>query len=491
MPTVRHRPPVTRRPGSRVLLTLCVTLAALGPAPAPAQNPISSKVVGSEVARRNRKLLSKFRARSTLDNERDAQADSLAPRSRVDRRWARAFGRRTTLERQLAAGEVADYLRLTYKADTARLFVARTTYPCMTRTLGLPSDLGGLRLDSASAVVQLERLCGTGELESVVPEALRLAMSDAYYGWKQAGSAQRRAEVQMQRRYTAAGQSGSAPPILDGRIRNAAYRIGQRLLDGTLGVADSAEQLERLAAHALDLVLDVVERGHTNPQRWFLGGQVGLRVAGAEDDAGLAARASVRAAYFVPVSPFRRWQLPIVTNLRDVAAAPEDEQAAKLKKVTTASEGAFLSVEPTWDPFALGPLKDSRFQPFLAIGGQVNTLKVLNGTKDSADVQLTQGRLGAGANIEFGTPSPGRPSLFLTSRVTWRLNSPGAWERVFGSRNRGTPVVETIALVPIGGATSLLAEVSASRNTKPVVRFGFWSQATPQSATQAADTPAR
>jgi hypothetical protein len=99
-------------------------------------------------------------------------------------------------------------------------------------------------------------------------------------------------------------------------------------------------------------------------------------------------------------------------------------------------------------------------------------------------VQFAQGRVGGGTNLEIGIPSPGHPSLFMSSRLVWRLFSPAASQEVFGTRNRGTPVVESFALIPIGGGTSILGEVSATRGNKPVVRIALWSQASPQKGGQ-------
>lgn len=467
-------------PGVRFARPRSLWLAAaagltLGVDVADAQNPIASKVVGSEVARRNRRLIAKFRGRSG-DWWRDTVALARHEVTRSDRQTLRQFGPRAILESRLAEGEVTEYLAEAFRPrtalDSAKYLGWPERYDCTARALGVQAPVNSAeRPDSLSAVTQLERLCRSDELRPLVPEALRLALGDVYRVYK--------------RMLQPADTSTPARPRprVDSMVAQTVADIERSLVRGDPRLRDRPT-LEVVAARALDRLLGVMETGHTNPQRWFLGGQLGLRLAGDEDDRGLAARASIRATYFVPVSPFHRWQLPIVTNLRDIASAADTGQATALKKVTTSSEGAYLSIEPTLDPISFGKFKDGRVQPFLAIGGQVNTLRNL---ADTEDVEVTQGRVGVGTNVEFGTPTPGRPSLFFTSRVIWRVNSPGQWERVFGTRNRGTPVIETIALVPIGGATSLLAEVSTTRNAKPVVRFGFWSQATPQGAAQGAD----
>ena len=437
---------------------LAVATALVPPARARAQNPISSKVVGSDVARRNRHLISRFRA----DGKR--RADSVAtPTSEMAKRAAtlvtlvRSRGSAldsarvanyladhtpVVAQRRLLAQEVFEYLKLTNPADTMPVGGAerrsKIRGSCFNQTIGVGQDTARVT-DTLSTAYMLELLCKVPELESVVPNAIRIVLTHA-----------------------------RRDPLAS-RMVNAA------LADS--GITWRDPLVEALAAAALDRVLQAVEKGHTNPQRYYLGGQLGLGLVGDHDD-GIAARASARAAYFVPISPLGKMQLPVVTNLADIASAPQESQKDKLKKVTTSSEGAFLSLEPTWDPVFPTSLKDLRLQFFGAVGGQLNTLREKIDT--SKTVQFAQGRVGGGMNIELGIPGPGRPSLFLTTRAVMRFYSPGSSQRVFGTRNRGTPLIESFALVPIGAGTSILAEVSTARHASPVVRIALWAQATPQ-----------
>lgn len=409
-----------------------------------AQNPIASKLVGSDVARRNRKLLARF-ARPREDTE-ESKKSSVKLRALIAELREKMDVTKpldelapTVVMQRLAASEVQAYLKEASpvtipQTDSVRQRVARGA--CIGLTLGARPE-APKELDTLAAVYQLELLCAAPELTSVVPNALRMTLADV-------------------EKLPAAG---------------TAFR--------SKNLTTQDQIVDVLSWYALDRVLRAVERGHTNPQRWFLGGQLGLRLVGGDDDDGIAARASVRAAYFIPISPLRKWQLPVVTNLSDIAAAPKDDQDAKLKKITTSSEGAFLSLEPTSDPWTPGRFKDFRFQFFGAIGGQLNTLR---DKADTSDVQFTQGRIGGGMNIEIGIPSDGRPNLFLTTRIVRRVYSPGASRRVFGDDRPGRGLIESFALIPIGAGTSVLAEVSAARGGPPVVRIALWAQATPQSS---------
>jgi len=113
------------------------------------------------------------------------------------------------------------------------------------------------------------------------------------------------------------------------------------------------------------------------------------------------------------------------------------------------------------------------------VGGQINTLR---DRADTSNVQVAQGRVGAGANVEIGIASTGHPNLFMSTRLVGRFASPSTLQRVFGARDQLKPVLESFALIPIGAGMSILGEVSAAKGTAPVVRIALWSQATPQKA---------
>jgi len=268
-----------------------------------------------------------------------------------------------------------------------------------------------------------------------------------------------------------------------------------RLISTLRPVVDEALRLEaarqrlprtdpRVAERALQRVVDAELNGHTNPERWYLGGQVGAKLFGA-GNLGSVMRASARATYFVPISPLRRWQLPVLTNLSTLGAGGEGTEE-QLARTVTSADGAYLSVEPTWDPVYRTPFRDMRLQPFVAVGTQLNTLKAAG---DTIDVSFGQARFGAGTNFEIGTRTGGETVLFLSTRAVLSVFSADAYERAFGERRRSRAILETYALVPIGGSTALLAEVSAARGSAPVVRLGFWSQAAPGGEAAGAGAP--
>lgn len=231
---------------------------------------------------------------------------------------------------------------------------------------------------------------------------------------------------------------------------------------------------EQIASRALALVLRAQRTGHTNPERWYVGGQVGATLFG-DGDVGDVMHASARAAYFIPMSPFRRWQLPVVTNLGDLSAKQDEAEKEKAAKIVSSSQGAYVSLEPTWDPVRPSVLGDLRLQPFLAVGAQVNRLKAKD--DDSTTVALGQTRVGAGANLELGRRESGQSMLFLTSRALYTSFSATKYEQVFGERRKSRLVVESYALVPVGASTSLLVEATASQRAAPVIRVGLWAQA--------------
>jgi hypothetical protein len=230
----------------------------------------------------------------------------------------------------------------------------------------------------------------------------------------------------------------------------------------------TVQGMERAIARVTNAYLN----GHTNPERWYVGGQVGLKLFG-DGELGSTMRASARGTYFVPISALRRWQLPVVTNLSPTKS-DDDKAKAALQKTLTTSEGAFLSAEPTLDPIYPTPYRDIRVQPFAAIGGQFNTLK---DRTDSSDVPFGQLRAAVGTNVEIGVRGNGKSVLFLSTRLVRSQFGASAHQRAFGERRRSRTLLETYVLVPIPGSMAVLGEFTAAQGAGPVIRFGFWSQA--------------
>ncbi len=264
-------------------------------------------------------------------------------------------------------------------------------------------------------------------------------------------------------------------------VEEALTLEGAALQGGLISRNDNIS--DATAGRALARLLQAKQNGHINPERWYVGGQVGLPLFGG-DGLGTVMRASARAAYFVPISPFRGWQLPIVTNLGDLTAGQKDSDKEKVKKLVASSDGAYIALEPTWDPIYRSRLGDLRLQPFLSIGGQVNQLKAKDDT--STTVSFGQGRFGAGANLELGRKASGQSVIFLTSKVVASVFGAKAHEQVFGARRKSRTILESYALLPIGGSTALLVESTVGRGSAPVLRIGLWSQASAQKSTTAA-----
>lgn len=247
--------------------------------------------------------------------------------------------------------------------------------------------------------------------------------------------------------------------------------LGGGLIDADVSISDAA------AGRALARVLAAERNGHSNPERWYVGGQIGLPLFGGEN-LGSVMRASARATYFVPISPFRRWQLPIVSNLGDLSSGQSESDKAKRTKLLSTSDGAYVAIEPTWDPILRSRLGDFRLQPFVSVGGQVHQMR--SKADSTATISLGQGRLGAGANLEIGRQSSGQPVIFLTSRGVASLVASRAYEQVFGERRKWQMLLESYALVPMSGSTALLIESSVGRGASPLLRIGLWSQASAQ-----------
>lgn len=416
-----------------VLCGLAMLLACAATGTAEPQNPISSKLVGSDVARRNRQLLAEFRERH---HEAERRADSVQqafvrrPGTAEERR-ARYLAEAlpTAAERRLAAMEMAEQLKVLGGDSNA---TAPSQPTCVASAIGAEV----VETTAGSEVYHLEQLCIAARSRAAVHEALRLEFAEALTG----------------------GRSG---PIL------TAERAG--------ALRTSDAEFRVLAWRSLIRVLKAVEKGHLNPQRWYLGGQFALLLMGPEEG-GVTARASARAAYFIPISPLRRFQLPVVTNLTSIGAAPPESRESQLRRLNTSAEGAFLSMEPTFDPIIPGAIKDVRFQPFVALGGQVNTLR---DRTDSTTVQFAQGKFGVGTNLEIGVPGDGLQPLFFTTRAVRRAFSAVVAERAFGAERLSPWLVESMLLIPLGSGLSIVGEVTASPKSPPVVRFALWSQAAP------------
>lgn len=385
----------TVMPLGYVILTLAALTLSAGRAAA--QNPIASKVVGSDIAARNRAVRQLLNPVSDQrDTEQAIEAAKRSAPSLSPRRVAKAAYR--------AAAVI----------EIGRALEKRTfQFPGVDSTIwNRPDTISLGSLPSAAAL--LDGLRTVPALASVVAEALQLE----------------------------ATRHGAQP--------------------------------DSVSERALQRVLRVQLNGHTNPERWYVGGQVGVKLFG-EGDLGGMVRPSVRASYFVPVSPLRSWQLPVLTNLGPLTAAPDADRETQLGKLTTSSEGAYVSIEPTWDPVYLGRMQDTRVQPFVAVGAQLNRLR---STADTSTVLFGQSRVGAGVNLEVGRRASGQSVLFVSSRLVATNFSAATHERVFGSREGRRFIAENYALVPIGGSTALLIEASMARRTAPVLRVGLWSQAT-------------
>lgn len=220
------------------------------------------------------------------------------------------------------------------------------------------------------------------------------------------------------------------------------------------------------------MVAEAQASGQTNTDRWFLGGQVGLKLYGGGTLGG-ALLGSARTVYFVPLAPNRRIQLPIVANISDLSTArgTDAEQAVQLRTLLTSADGAFFSVDPTFRAISNAG-EDLRVRTALSGGVKINTLK------DSSDQDVTLALVRAAVNvdIEIGRRVTGQPPLVLTLRPVYSRVSARDYRRVFGEERSAIPALESFILVPIGGGTGVLTEVTATRRSPPAIRIGFFTQ---------------
>lgn len=379
------RPGATRRRGRGLGILIAALVGLASPSRTSAQNPIASKVVGSDVAATNR-----------------AHSATLGEGVR-----------------QLQSGRLEI-------VDSATRITFSTNQLAFARDPNIPKPKSGILCsgvaDRGKVRDNLDLLRKTPNLADLVDEALNLEL---------------------------------------GRLKSSTACV----------------DTVRAERHALARLLNAQQNGHTNPERWFVGGQAGLTLFG-DGELGSVMRASARATYFIPISALRRWQLPVVSNLADLSATKDDEIEGKLKKVLTTSDGAFFAIEPTWDPVFRSAFGDMRLQPFLSIGGQVNRFRALEDT--TTTVTFGQGRIGAGVNLEIGRRSSGQSVLFVSSRIVEAVFNKSDHEKVFGESRGSRAMIENYALVPIGGSTALLIESTMGQGAAPVVRVGFWSQAVAQ-----------
>lgn len=242
---------------------------------------------------------------------------------------------------------------------------------------------------------------------------------------------------------------------------------------GRRGAPIEADSLAVLSTLVRESAAEATEANRP-ARRWYVGAQTGMKLYG-EGTLGESLIGSARLQYEVPLAPRRRWRLPVVANVGSLAggAATDEEREKQRRTLLSTAEGAFIALEPELDS-VMNTAQDFKRRFSLSAGVKINSLK------DSAGSEITfaQFRVAPTLDLSVGLPQPGAlSSLHVTLRPVYWWFSARDHERIFGDRRSGRLGIESFFMVPLGGGTGLLTEVSAARGLRPTIRIGFLTEA--------------